>query len=143
MGLPVIQAPSEAEAQCAWLAKNKYVEGVIGEDIDTLLFGSPLLVRNFNRGSEAIEINTAEVLAALGLTFEQFIDFSILCGCDYTAKIPMVGPVNALSFIKAHHTLESIVEVLTSNENYRKKYTIPDDFNYLIARRLFLKPTVA
>ena len=49
MGLPVVDAKSEAEAQCAWLAKNKFVEGVIGEDVDTLLFGSPLLVKNFNR----------------------------------------------------------------------------------------------
>jgi flap endonuclease-1 len=39
IGFPVIQAPSEAEAQCAWLLKNKLVEGVVGEDIDTLVFG--------------------------------------------------------------------------------------------------------
>lgn len=62
MGLPVIQAPSEGEAQCAHLAKNKYVEGVIGEDIDTLVFGSPILVRNFNRGSEATELCLSEIL---------------------------------------------------------------------------------
>jgi len=28
--MPVIQAKAEAEAQCAWLNKNKYVDGVIG-----------------------------------------------------------------------------------------------------------------
>ena len=39
LGMPVIQAKSEAEAQCAWLMKNKMVEGVIGEDTDTLVFG--------------------------------------------------------------------------------------------------------
>jgi len=38
--MPVIQAKSEAEAQCAWLSKNKYVDGVIGEDLDTIVFGA-------------------------------------------------------------------------------------------------------
>jgi flap endonuclease-1 len=142
MGLPVVQAASEGEAQCAWLAKNRYVEGVIGEDIDTLVFGAPLLLRNFNRGSDAVELSLAEILSALGLTHGQFIDFCILCGCDYTAKIPMIGPVKALALIKAHHSLEGVVEELSSNEKYRMKHPIPDDFNYLIARRLFQQPTV-
>jgi flap endonuclease-1 len=143
MGLPVIQAPSEGEAQCAWLAKNKYVEGVIGEDIDTLVFGAPLLVRNFNRGSDAVELSLDEILSALGMTYEQFVDFCILCGCDYTSKIPMIGPVKAHGLIKAHHSLENVIQTLNNNESFRKKHQIPDDFNYLIARRLFQKPTVS
>lgn len=57
MGLPVVQAPSEGEAQCAWLAKNKYVSGVIGEDIDTLVFGATSLLRNFNKGNDVTELN--------------------------------------------------------------------------------------
>lgn len=32
--------------------------------------------------------------------------------------------------------------MLTNSESNRKKFPVPDDFNYLIARRLFLKPTV-
>lgn len=73
--------------------------------MDTLVFGSPLLIKGFNRDNLATEVNLAQVLAALGLTYEQFIDFSILCGCDYTAKIPMVGPVKALSYIKSYGDL--------------------------------------
>lgn len=115
---------------------------MIGEDIDTLVFGAPLLLRNFNRGSETVELSLTEVLTALELSHNQFIDFCILCGCDYTAKVPQIGPVKALALIKAHHNLEGVVEELTSNEKYRLKHPIPDDFNYLIARRLFLSPKV-
>lgn len=143
IGVPVVQAPSEGEAQCAWLAKNKCVEGVIGEDVDTLVFGAPFLLRNFNRGSDTVEIQLAHLLAGLDLSYEQFIDFCILCGCDYTAKIPMLGPVKALAFIKEHQNLDKVVEVINSTDSLRKKHPVPDDFNYLIARRLFMKPTVA
>lgn len=58
-GMPVIQAKSEAEAQCAWLNKNKYVDGVIGEDLDTIVFGATRLVKNFKRDEEStiVELN--------------------------------------------------------------------------------------
>jgi flap endonuclease-1 len=31
---------------------------------------------------------------------DQFIDFCILCGCDYTPKIPQIGPIKAYKMIK-------------------------------------------
>ena len=43
------------------------------------------------------------------MTYEQFIDFCILCGCDYTSKIPNVGPIKAYSYIKAHKNIENII----------------------------------
>lgn len=49
MGQNVVQAPSEGESQCAWLAREGFVQGILGEDIDTLVFGAPFLVRGFNR----------------------------------------------------------------------------------------------
>ena len=36
------------------------------------------------------------MLEELQLTRDQFIDLCILCGCDYTDKIPGIGPVRAL-----------------------------------------------
>ena len=39
MGMPVIEAPAEAEPQCTWLAKNNYVDAIVSEDMDTLVFG--------------------------------------------------------------------------------------------------------
>lgn len=41
MGIPVIDAPSEAEAQCASMAKAGLVYGVATEDMDVLTFGAP------------------------------------------------------------------------------------------------------
>ena len=46
MGLPVIQAPSEGEAQAAHMAARGDVDVVGSQDYDSLLFGAPKVVRN-------------------------------------------------------------------------------------------------
>ena len=46
MGVPYIDAPEEADSQCAWLAKNNLVDAVLTEDMDILTFGSPYIIRN-------------------------------------------------------------------------------------------------
>ena len=54
LGLPVILAPCEAEAQCAALAKAKKVFATVTEDMDALTFASPFLLRNVNSKKEPI-----------------------------------------------------------------------------------------
>ena len=44
-GLPYIIAPSEAEAQCAWMDLAGLVDGVVTEDNDTFLFGASHVYR--------------------------------------------------------------------------------------------------
>lgn len=114
MGMPIVQSYSEAEAQCAWLYAQKLVEGIISEDSDTLVFGG-CLIRNFNKQSQATQIDVKAVLKELGFTMDQFIDFSILCGCDYTEKIRNIGPIRAYSLIKEHKTIERALETIKTN----------------------------
>ena len=47
MGCPVIEAPMEAAAQCAALAKQGLVFAAASEDMDTLTFGTTKLLRKF------------------------------------------------------------------------------------------------
>ncbi len=44
MGVPVVEAPCEAESQCAALARAGKVYAAGSEDMDTLTFASPVLV---------------------------------------------------------------------------------------------------
>lgn len=46
MGVPVIEAPGEAEAQCAELCKGGKVWATASEDMDSLTFGTPILLRH-------------------------------------------------------------------------------------------------
>ena len=62
-----------------------------------------------------------QVLAELELTEDEFIDLCILCGCDYTSKIPSIGPVRALALIKKHGSIEKILAELDP-EKYKVRF---------------------
>ena len=77
MGVPVIDAASEAESQCAELAKKKKVWGMASEDMDSLTFGTPVLIRHLTKSQGAkkeaqsiLEVDLAEVLEAMKLSMD-------------------------------------------------------------------------
>ncbi|RHZ57616.1 multifunctional nuclease RAD27 [Aspergillus thermomutatus] len=144
MGIPYIDAPTEAEAQCAVLARAGKVYAAASEDMDTLCFEAPILLRHLTfseqRKEPIQEIHLNRALEGLGMDRQQFIDLCILLGCDYLEPIPKVGPNTALKLIREHGSLEKVVEAIESDP--KKKYVIPEDWPYKDARELFLHPDV-
>ena len=144
MGIPYIIAPTEAEAQCAVLAKAGKVYAAASEDMDTLCFDTPILLRHLTfseqRKEPIQEIRLDKVLEGLNMERAQFIDLCILLGCDYLDPIPKIGPSTALKLIRDHGSLEKVVEAIEKDP--KKKYSIPDDWPYKDARDLFLEPDV-
>nr|WCZ58773.1 Flap endonuclease 1 [Seculamonas ecuadoriensis] len=141
MGVPIIDAPSEAEAQCAALTRAGKVWATGSEDMDTLTFGSPILLRHLTAAPSQkkliMEIRLDKVLEGMALTMDQFIDLCILCGCDYTTTIKGIGPKKAYKLIQDHGSIEGALESLD-----KTKYEIPADFRYVEARALFKTPDV-
>lgn len=141
MGVPYVEAPGEAEATCAAMAKAGLVYATGTEDMDALTFGTPKLVRNLTaaeaRELPIVEIDLQKVLNELDLTMEEFTDLCILLGCDYTGTIKGVGPQKAHEVIRDHRSIEKGIEAL------KEKYTIPEDFMYKEAAKLFHAPDVA
>ncbi|MCW4000220.1 MAG: flap endonuclease-1 [Candidatus Bathyarchaeota archaeon] len=119
MGLPWIAAPSEGEAQAAYMNRKGDANYCASQDYDSLLFGAPKLLRNVTisgrrrRGKAFIEVvpEIVELKKALGeceLTYEQLIDVGILIGTDFNPDgIEGIGPKTALKLIRAHGTLEN------------------------------------
>lgn len=142
MGVPYVEAPCEAEAQCAALVKAGKAFATATEDMDGLTFGSNLLLRHMTfseaRKMPIKEFHLNRVLEDLGLTHEEFIDLCILLGCDYCESIKGIGPKKAFDLIKTHRNIESIIEKID-----KKKYKIPDDWLFKEARELFKAPEVA
>ncbi|KAN0072012.1 PIN domain-like protein [Elaphomyces granulatus] len=144
MGVPYIDAPTEAEAQCAVLARAGKVYAAASEDMDTLCFETPILLRHLTfseqRKEPIQEIHLDRALEGLNMDRKQFIDLCILLGCDYLESIPKVGPGTALKLIREHGTLEKVVEYIEKDP--KKKYTVPEDWPYQEARELFFHPDV-
>jgi flap endonuclease-1 len=126
MGIPWVQAPSEGEIQCAFMCKRGDVWASGSQDFDSLLVGSPKLVRNLSiTGRRKVPkketyvqvkpelIELEKVLEALGITQEQLIIVGILIGTDYSEGVKGVGPKTALKIVKEHKTLDKVLDSVT------------------------------
>lgn len=141
MGVPYVDAPCEAEAQCAELVKSGKVFATATEDMDALTFGTNVLLRHLT-ASEARklpvqEYNYEKVLKGFELSRDEFIDLCILLGCDYCDSIKGIGPKKAIEYINKYKNLEDIIANID-----KQKYKVPEDWNYRQARELFIRPDV-
>ena len=150
MGCPIIEAPCEAEATCAKMAKLGKVYGSVTEDMDVLTFGSPVMIKNMfstqptgttttpgmKPGQRPVyEVNLAVALEQLNVSMDQFIDFCILCGCDYADTLRGVGPHTGFKLIVEHGSIEEVVK-------HTDEAKIPPDWMFKEARHLFKEPDV-
>ena len=117
-GLPVIDAPSEAEAQASLIVKNNDAFALATNDADALLFESPKIVRNLNMAGkkkrkdklsfETINpdlIDLKENLHHLKISQEQLIALAMLIGTDYNSGgIKGIGPKTALKMVNEYRT---------------------------------------
>ncbi len=141
MGLPYIVCKGEADCLLGHLCKEGIIDGCISEDTDVLANGGRIFIRNVIPDKNVVEEFCLEgVLAGLEMTYEQFMDMCILCGCDYTTKIGGMGPQTAYKLIKKHGNIEGVLEELRLRPD---KFVIPEGegFNYEKARDLFLNAT--
>jgi flap endonuclease-1 len=111
MGIPVVQAPGEGEAQASYMVIKGDARYVVSQDYDNLLFGAPTLVRNLTvsgkrkiRGRQITvspeRIVLAETLAGLKLTREQLIEIGILVGTDFNPGVDGVGAKTGLKIVQ-------------------------------------------
>ena len=144
MGVPWISAPSEGEAQMAYMARAGDVYAGASQDYDALLFGTPTLVRNLTlsrkrrvAGGRLVDVSPEmvrleEVLSTLTLTVEQLVDLAILVGTDFNDGVRGIGPKKALKLLREHGSLEEV----SSNTDV----AVPVGFEEV--RAVFLKPDV-
>ncbi|CAK9016730.1 Flap endonuclease 1-A (FEN-1-A) (Flap structure-specific endonuclease 1-A) [Durusdinium trenchii] len=122
MGVPVVDAPSEAEATCAALCRDGKVFAAATEDADCLTFGTKILIRNLmaaeSQKKTILEVNLELALQQLNISMDQFIDFCILCGCDYCDTLKGVGPSTAIKLLVQHGTLEKAARAQSSKLCY-------------------------
>ncbi|GAW79552.1 DNA repair endonuclease,RAD2 endonuclease [Plasmodium gonderi] len=128
-GIPYVQSPCEAEAQCSYLNSRNYCDAIISDDSDVLVFSGKTVIKNFFNRKKTVEVYEKKLIEdKLGLYQEELINLSLLCGCDYTIGVHGVGIVNALEIIKAFPTFEDLKKLkeIVSNPfreiNHEDKY---------------------
>jgi len=145
MGLPVVQAPSEGEAQASHMAANGDVWAAASKDYDCLLFGTPRLLRFLTiSGKEFLPskgafrsitpelIDSDSLLAHYNLTREQLVDLAILVGTDFNEGIKGIGPKKALKLVTDFGSIENMPAEIRDSVGS----TLAD------IREIFLQPNV-
>jgi flap endonuclease-1 len=149
LGIPYVQAPSEAEAQAAYMAMQGDVWAASSKDYDSVLFGAPKLVRFLTiHGKEYLPskgkarplkpelITLHDFLSHHGITHSQLVDLAILVGTDFNRGIKGVGPKTALKLVKEYGRIENLPSKFLSKispqyESVREVYLNPkttDDY---------------
>lgn len=135
MGVSYVQANGEAEAYASEMCRQGMVDYVVTEDMDTLAFGCPKMIRtcldkSIKRSDVISIIDLESILKNFNISYEEFIDMCILCGCDYCDNLPRIGNKTAYNLVKKHRTIEKIIPTIKN---------IPDDYEekYKESRRLF------
>ena len=112
LDLPYLQAPSEAEAQAAHMARSGAVEYTVTDDYDAVVYGAPLTIREFTSDGRPECMDLEATLRKHAITREQLVDVAILCGTDYNRGVRGIGPKRALDEIKRHGDLETVLAAL-------------------------------
>ncbi|KAH5603913.1 hypothetical protein HBI26_062810 [Parastagonospora nodorum] len=110
-GYPIHLAPGEAEAECALLQREGIVDAVLSEDVDTLMFGSGITIRNWSpekgsSGKTPTHVNVYDAVETKsgpsGLDRDGMILVALMSGGDYVPEgIPGCGPKTACEAAKA------------------------------------------
>jgi flap endonuclease-1 len=149
MGIPVVQAPSEGEAQASQLVIEGSAYAAGSQDFDCLLFGSPLLVRNLSitgrrkvpRKDEYVQIEPEiisldETLKAMGISRKQLVWVGILTGNDFNEGIKGIGPKKALKIVAECKSLSDVLAYAKEKHSY----VFPEDIKEV--EDFFLSPPV-
>uniref|UniRef100_A0A8D0GF50 DNA repair protein complementing XP-G cells n=1 Tax=Sphenodon punctatus TaxID=8508 RepID=A0A8D0GF50_SPHPU len=113
-GIPYIEAPMEAEAQCAVLDLTDQTSGTITDDSDIWLFGARHVYKNFFSQNKYVEYyQFVDFQNQLGLDRSKLINLAYLLGSDYTEGIPNVGYVTAMEILNEFpgHGLQPLLKL--------------------------------
>ncbi|MFA5855902.1 MAG: flap endonuclease-1 [Candidatus Pacearchaeota archaeon] len=144
MGIAIVQAPGEGEAQASYMASQGLVYAVSSQDYDCLMFKAPRLIQNLSlarkrrtpTGFKEVYpqmIELKNVLDELELTQEQLICLGILSGTDYNPKgIKGLGPKKSLKLVKEFVTKEEIFDSFKNNEKYKMDFDWEEIYQEII-----------
>ena len=147
MGIPYVQAPSEGEAQAAFMTMRGDAYAVASQDYDSLLFGATKLIQNVTLARkrrlssgffvhiqpEMIELD--KLLNTLQISRDQLICLGILVGTDFNqGGVKGIGPKRALQIVREHKLPTAIFN------DVAKKY--PIDFDWKAVFEIFKNPDV-
>ncbi len=137
LGLPVIQSPSESDAQGSFMVEKKDLDFFATSDADALMHGCPRVIpnltlsqtRNLPGGKfvyiKPYVIELKDVLKHLDINQDQLIVMGILTGTDYNPKgIHKIGPKTALKLVHQYKNFDTLFKEVKADFNWKQIFAI-------------------
>lgn len=108
LSIDFVQAPGEAEAECAWLQRLGVVDFVMTDDSDALVFGATRVLKAFRRLVEELPSKRSttsyfvtpwlmdEITTTTGLDRRRLVLVATLGGGDYSLGMDRIGITSAV-----------------------------------------------
>lgn len=128
LNIKYYNAPDEAEKYCVFLYNNGIGDYIVSDDTDVFTFGGIKVLKTSIKNN-IVETNLDLFLKKINYSFDKFIDFCILSGCDYLPYISSLAINTVFNLFKKYNNIEDIIKL--------NKYKITNEFNYEIVRKIF------
>ncbi|KAH9478566.1 Exodeoxyribonuclease 1 [Psilocybe cubensis] len=148
-----VVAPYEADAQLAYLELAGFVDAILTEDSDLLVFGCQNVLFKFDSvnatvvsisrkdfGAVATSPGDANSISLIGWSDVQFRAMAILSGCDYLPSIPGIGLKTACNLLKKWKTPDAVIRAIS----IEGKKSVPPGYSkqFKLAEKCFLHQRV-
>lgn len=112
-GIPYVVAPYEADAQLYYLEREGFVDGVITEDSDLLVFGCKTVIFKLEKDGSCVSIDANKFALVRELDMNNwtplnFRRMAMLSGCDYLPSIPGIGLKKAHRMLRRYKTVDKV-----------------------------------
>lgn len=141
MGIPVYVSSNEGEAEAAFLVKRGVAWASASQDYDSLLYGTPKLIRNLTlsrkrRNPNGILIDTKielvelqTILERLQIDRDQLICLGIIVGTDFNpGGVRGIGQKRALDIVQKYVYPVKIFEFLEQSNKYEINFNWQEIF---------------
>ena len=118
LGFPSFQAKDEAEQLCCMMCLDGYASAVMSTDTDVLVYSCSLLITGFGSGiynpqtrsydSQFTCVYLNSILKELNMSQSTFVDFCIMCGCDYNTNMSKIASGNSYKLITRHGSIDQL-----------------------------------
>ncbi|CAO3609604.1 unnamed protein product [Cunninghamella echinulata] len=132
-----IQAPFEADAQLTFLCKKGFVDAVITEDSDLLIFGCPTLLYKLSPYGEVIQVcqkdlNNLKEIDISTWDLDKFRHMCILSGCDYLPSLSGIGLKVAYKLLSQYKTIDKVLTHLRNSGQMKNHPNYEQTFEHAI-----------
>lgn len=133
-----IISPYESDAQLAYLQRINYIDCVLTEDSDLIIYGATNILYKYDL-SYVYEYRKEDLAKAWnGFFASNILEICILSGCDYLSGLPGVGVKTACKLLEKHMSVECAIT------SWKLKAEVPENFlgEFERARMTFLYQVV-